>query len=120
MSRLQDTRVPEKTQAVQQKPAQDFTAVLTLVTARSGIVSNDGGSTAMAVGQGRTCPVYVFIAIYIICVQLYLCHLGAHLISGCLVFNQKIHSFNAMTQIIKKFSSFVKQRNMVALSQAGD
>lgn len=58
VSGLQDTRVPEKTQAVQQKPAQDFTAVLTLVTARSDIVRNDGGSIAMAAGQEKTCPMY--------------------------------------------------------------
>lgn len=54
-------RVPEKTQAVEQKLVQNlllFTAVLTLVIARSDIVRNDGGSTSMGAGQGKICLVY--------------------------------------------------------------
>lgn len=64
MNGLQDTKAPEKTQAVQQKPVQDFTPVLTLVTARSDIVRNDGSSTSMGAGQGKTCLIYALQYIY--------------------------------------------------------
>lgn len=70
-SGLQDTKVPEKTQAIEQKPVQDFTAVLTLVTARSDIVRNDGGSTSMGAEQGKICLVYALQ--YISCVYSYIC-----------------------------------------------
>lgn len=64
-------RVPEKTRAVEQKPVQDFTAVLTLVTARSDIIRNDGGSTSMGAGQGKTCFVYALQ--YVSYVYSYIC-----------------------------------------------
>lgn len=99
-------RVPEKTQAAEQKPVQDFPAVLTLVTVRSDTVRNDGSSTSTGAGQGKTCLVYALQ--YISYVYSCICHFGIHPIPGCLVFNQKIHSFNAMTQTIKKFASLVK------------
>lgn len=64
-------RVPEKPQAVEQKLVLDFTAVLTLVTARSDIVRNDGGSTSMGARQGKIYLVYALQ--YISCVYSCIC-----------------------------------------------
>lgn len=62
----------------------------------------------MAAGQGKTCLVYV--AQYISHTRVYISQSGNHQVSGCFIFNQKIHSSNAMTWITKKFASLVLSR----------